>query len=96
MYALAVSFPTVAVSTIYCLWFAYHQARLRQALQLRAHERREQLLRERVALLLWAAANLADGPERPRLADPSQPTPLFQFRCPVALPAPRRRRRRRC
>jgi hypothetical protein len=88
MYALAVSFPTVAVSTIYCLWFAYHQARLRQA-------QREQLLRERVALLLWAAANVADGPEKPRLADPSQPTPLFQRRCPLARPALRLRRHRR-
>jgi hypothetical protein len=45
MQCVATAMPTLAVSTIYCLWFAYLQFALRRRRQ-----------RERVAFLLWAAA----------------------------------------
>jgi hypothetical protein len=47
---LAQSTPTLAVALIYCLWFrAYMSSRLR-----------DQRLRERVAYMLWAAADETD------------------------------------
>jgi hypothetical protein len=41
------SFPTLAVSVIYCLWQAYRLSRLR----------RERVLRERVTFMLWVMAH---------------------------------------
>jgi hypothetical protein len=41
------TFPTVAVSAIYCLWYAYQQEKLRCL----------RVLRERVAYMLWVAAD---------------------------------------
>jgi hypothetical protein len=41
------SFPTLAVSIIYCLWQGYRLSQLR-------HER---VLRERVTFMLWAMAH---------------------------------------
>ena len=46
MNPLAVSLPTLAVSTIFCLWQAYQRDRLR----------RRRVLCQRVARLLWVAA----------------------------------------
>src|SRR5207248_6869261 len=43
MQLLAFSYPTLAVSAIYCIWSAYH----------RVHRQRQRLLRERVAYMLW-------------------------------------------
>lgn len=41
--------PTLAVASLYCLWFrAYLE-----------HRRRERILRERVSYMLWCAANEA-------------------------------------
>jgi hypothetical protein len=40
------SLPTLAVSVIYCVWYAYQTERLR----------RDRVLRERVAYMLWVAA----------------------------------------
>jgi hypothetical protein len=45
--ALVCSIPTLAISSIYCIW---HANRLRQ-------QRRERILRERVTYLLWVLAN---------------------------------------
>jgi len=45
--------PTIAVSTIYLTWKAGHRERMR----------REKLLRERVAYMLWVAANHDDDDE---------------------------------
>ena len=45
--------PALAVSTIYLSWNVCHQERLR----------REQLLRERVAYMLWVAAHQDDYDE---------------------------------
>jgi hypothetical protein len=88
MYTLAVSFPAVAVSAIYCLWYAYQQNCLR----------RERLLCERVAYMLWVAAHLPEEPEDPVPVQcgPGEATPLYQRRCPPLLAppeAPRRQRR---
>jgi hypothetical protein len=47
MQALFCSVPTLAVSTIYCLWH-FHGERLR---------RRNRILRERVAYMLWVIAD---------------------------------------
>jgi hypothetical protein len=47
MQMIAFSYPTVAVSTIYCIWPAYRRALLQ----------RERALRERVAYMLWVLAN---------------------------------------
>lgn len=47
MQAVAPLVPTLAVATIYCLWM---RAFLTQS-------RRHRLLRERVAYMLWCAAN---------------------------------------
>jgi hypothetical protein len=47
MAALTLTFPTLAVSATYCLWHAYRLVQLR----------RHQQLRERVAFMLWTAAN---------------------------------------
>jgi hypothetical protein len=44
------SVPTLAVSAIYCLWHLHLERRLR----------RDRLLRQRVAYMLWAAANEMD------------------------------------
>lgn len=90
MQAIAVSVPTVAVSVIYCLWYSYYHARLRCQQLLR-----EQVLRERVACLLWAVANLPEGPEpRPVPAcSPSQPTPLLSYRYSLLFPETRGRQR---
>ena len=41
------AFPTLAVSAIYCLWYAYQQEKLR----------RNRVLRERVAYMLWVTAD---------------------------------------
>jgi hypothetical protein len=41
------SLPTLAVSAIYCVWYAYQKERLR----------RDRTLRERVAYMLWVAAD---------------------------------------
>jgi hypothetical protein len=46
MQLLITSYPTLAVSAIYCIWQTYWRAR-------RLHE---QILRERVTQMLWAAA----------------------------------------
>jgi hypothetical protein len=43
---MVATFPTLAVSAIFCIWNAYRQARLR----------RERLLRQRVAYMLWIVA----------------------------------------
>jgi hypothetical protein len=68
MNTLAVSFPTVAVSAIYCLWHAWQQAR----------GRRDRLLHVRVAYLLWAVAHVPQPPELPGTAGcgPDEDTPL--------------------
>jgi hypothetical protein len=91
MYALTLSIPTVAVSTIYCLWFYYQTARLRQARLFQ-----ERVLRERVACLLWAAATVPDEPGQPaaRPCAPSEPTPLWQPQCPLSLLSPTRKHHR--
>ena len=85
MDALAVTFPILAVSAIYCLWHTYRQECLR----------RERRLCERVAYLLWAVAHVEGPPARPAPdpGGPSQATPLRPCRCPILLvpPAPRRR-----
>jgi hypothetical protein len=47
MQMIAFSYPTLAVSTIYCIWLAYRRAVLQ----------RERDLRERVAYMLWIIAN---------------------------------------
>lgn len=47
MQPFLVSVPTLAVSAIFCIWQAYRLRRLR----------RERLLRERVAYMLWVMAN---------------------------------------
>jgi hypothetical protein len=47
MEPLVHAIPTLAVSLIYCLWFAY----------LRDRRRRVEQLRERVVYMLWAAAD---------------------------------------
>jgi hypothetical protein len=49
MQPLLASLPCVLVSSIYCVWKHYRLALLR----------RERQLRERVALMLWEAANRA-------------------------------------
>ena len=46
MTPLALTFPTLAVSMTYCLWYAYREALAR----------RESRLRARVAQMLWEAA----------------------------------------
>jgi hypothetical protein len=50
MNPLVTSMATLAVSTIFCLWQAYHQDQ----------QRRQRRLRERVAYMLWRAASLGD------------------------------------
>jgi hypothetical protein len=47
MQMIAFSYPTLAVSTIYCIWLAYRRALLQ----------RERTLCERVAYMLWVLAN---------------------------------------
>ncbi len=47
MNPLVTSMATLAVSTIFCLWRAYHDVQ----------QRRQRVLRERVAYMLWMAAN---------------------------------------
>ena len=49
MQALLCSVPTLAVSAIYCLWHVHGE-------QLR---RRQRILRERVAYMLWIMASRA-------------------------------------
>ena len=46
MQALLPTLPTLAVSTIYCLWYACQRSRQRQ----------DRVLRERVAYMLWMVA----------------------------------------
>jgi hypothetical protein len=46
MEMFALCYPTLAVSTIYCIWSAYQGALLK----------REHALRERVAYMLWVLA----------------------------------------
>lgn len=53
MNALVSSIPTLAISTIYCIW---HANRLRQ-------QRRERILRERVTYMLWVLANSLEDDE---------------------------------
>lgn len=48
MQLIIASAPTLAVSAIYCLWHVCFRLRLR----------REQILRERVAYMLWVMAHL--------------------------------------
>jgi hypothetical protein len=48
MQAIISTVPTLAVSVIYCLWYAHLRVRL-------AHQHR---LRERVAYMLWVMAHL--------------------------------------
>ena len=45
---VSLSTPTLAVALIYCIWQRYCQVRLRK----------ERILRERVAYMLWVIANL--------------------------------------
>jgi hypothetical protein len=47
MNPLVTSMATLAISTIFCLWNAYRQV----------EQRRHRQLRERVAYMLWLAAN---------------------------------------
>jgi hypothetical protein len=51
MTPLIPSLATVAVSALYCLWQMHLRAELR---------RRSQVLRERVAYMLWVAAQQTD------------------------------------
>jgi hypothetical protein len=46
MPAFALTVPTLAVSAAYCIWNAYRMAMLR----------RDRVLRDRVAYMLWTAA----------------------------------------
>jgi hypothetical protein len=50
MTPLALTFPTLAVSVTYCLWYAYREALTR----------RDRRLRARVAQMLWHAAQQDD------------------------------------
>ena len=50
MDAMIPTLPTLAISTIYCLWYAYQRTRLQQ----------QRVLRERVAYMLWVVANQMD------------------------------------
>jgi hypothetical protein len=50
MQAVLLSFPTLAVAVVYCAWAAYRRALLL----------RRQVLHERVAYLLWVAANACE------------------------------------
>lgn len=47
MYPLVMSYPTLAVSAIYCIWNTYLRLRVKQELT----------LRQRVAFMLWVMAN---------------------------------------
>jgi hypothetical protein len=47
MYPVLLSYPTLAVSAIYCIWNAYLRSRVQQHRQ----------LHERVAFMLWMVAN---------------------------------------
>jgi hypothetical protein len=47
MYPLMFSYPTLAVSAIYCIWNAYLRLRVKQ----------ERQLRQRVAFMLWVMVN---------------------------------------
>ena len=47
MHVIFGSVATLAVAAIFCLWHAYSEVRTR----------RERVLRERVAFLLWTVAN---------------------------------------
>jgi hypothetical protein len=47
MYPLILSYPTLAVSAIYCIWNLYVRTRLSQ----------ERALRQRVAYMLWVMVN---------------------------------------
>jgi hypothetical protein len=51
MDAMIPTLPTLAVSTIYCVWFAYQRTRLLQ---------QQRVLRERVAYMLWMVASQMD------------------------------------
>lgn len=51
MQAIAPMIPTLAVATIFCLW---------QRVQM-MQQKRNRLLRERVAYMLWCAANEDDA-----------------------------------
>lgn len=44
---IVLTFQTIAVAAIYCIWHAYREA----------VDRRRPNLRDRVAYMLWAAAN---------------------------------------
>jgi hypothetical protein len=55
MEPLCASVPVLAVAVIFRLWQAYRQPLLR----------RERRLRERVAYMLWVAANQVEGPAVP-------------------------------
>jgi hypothetical protein len=50
MQIFAQTFPTIAVAIIYCLWHRVHLLQMR----------RTQVLRERVAYMLWCAATEVD------------------------------------
>jgi hypothetical protein len=50
MYAVLTTLPTLAVSAVYCLWNVYRLAQYQ----------RDRKLRERVAFMLWVAANEAE------------------------------------
>jgi hypothetical protein len=49
--------PTISVSAIFLLWKVTHRDR-----QLRERQRRDDLLRQRVAYLLWVAATHGETP----------------------------------
>ena len=51
MQSIACTVPTLAISTIYCLWSFYGQL-LRQ--------RRDRILRQRVAFMLWTMIHQVD------------------------------------
>lgn len=50
MEILAPCVPTLAVAVIYCLWYRVHDFQ----------QRRQRVLRERVAYMLWVAATEVD------------------------------------
>jgi len=50
MQLLAPYIPTLAVAAIYCLWYRAYDF----------HKRRQRVLRERVAYMLWVAAHEAE------------------------------------
>ncbi len=55
MQAVLMTLPTLAVSTVYCLWNIYRSA----------YCQRSRRLRERVAYMLWVMATEIDSSPRP-------------------------------